>query len=474
MSFWTFEQFRAAMGGRWLQRPVVSGTAECLKSVTTDSREAGPGVVFFARKGEQTDGHNFLKQASQSGSPLLVVDDEDAGSQLGPLPSAVMCVDDSTAALGRLAAAYRQTLRAKVIAVTGSAGKTTTKTLIHSVLSTKYRGTANRKSYNNHVGVPLTILSADPMDQYLVVEVGTNAPGEIAALGRIVCPDIAVITHIGPVHLEGLGGIEGVLREKASLLSHIRPGGLAVVNGDFPGLLQYRKVVGSMLSFGRDEACDLRLMKVRSGVEGVDFEVNGRQKFHIPLLGEHNAMNALAAIAVARHMNLSDAQIAQGLAHTSAPEMRLNVERLGPDDAPVTLLNDCYNANPDSMTAALKVLRQYPTAGRRIALLADMGELGRQGPELHRALGETVAESRIDQAWLIGKLSMFTAETVSRHWASDRVRYYASWDDSLGHELAELLEGGDTVLVKGSRFMGLERMVAAIRRRWVESVKGAQ
>lgn len=466
MNFWTYENLRQVMGGRWLVRPAVEGMEQPLPGVTTDSREVRAGSVFFARKGEATDGHRFLRQAAEAGAALLVVDDEEAFNAEPKPRVPVLRVEDSTASLGRLAAAYRNALRAKVIAVTGSVGKTTTKALIHSILSVKLRGSASPKSFNNEVGVPMTILAADPVDQYLVVEVGTNAPGEIAALGRIVQPDIAVITHIGSAHLEGLGGPEGVLREKASLLSHLREGGLAVVNGDCKGLPDYRKVVPTMVTFGRSESCDLRLTDFRGSEEGVAFEVNDRFQFRLPLLGEHNAMNALAAIAVGRHMNLTEEQMVEGLARAAPPQMRLKVERFGPPQSPLVVINDCYNANPDSVAAALKVLRQYPTAGRRIAVLGDMAELGNGGPDLHRALGEAVVESRIDKAYFVGRLSMFTAESVCRHWPAERVHAFPAWSEGLPREVAAELEPGDTVLVKASRVMGFERLLPAIAERF--------
>lgn len=474
MTFWTPENFRDAMAGRWLVRPAAG---QMLRGVTTDSRESGPGIGFFARRGQQSDGHRFLHSAAEAGSPLLVVDDEKQVSGTFPAAetvpntvshpgAAVLLVDDSTAALGRLAAAYRQTLRSRVIAVTGSVGKTTTKLLIDAVLSARYRGRVSPKSFNNHVGVPLTILSADPADDYLVVEIGTNAPGEIAALARITEPDIAVITHIGSAHLEGLGGFEGVLREKASLLSHLRDGGLAIVNGDFPGLLDYRRVAPNMLTFGRGAECDLRITDFEGDGEGVSFQVNDRVVYRLPLLGEHNALNALAAIAVGRHMKLTEPQIAEGLSRASGPAMRLGVERYGPPYGQITVINDCYNANPDSVAAALRVLRQYPTAGRRIAVLGDMGELGPQAPDLHRAIGEKIVESQADIAVLIGRLSLFTAETVCRYWPPQRVHMLGEWSDDAPREVAALLEPGDTVLVKASRVMGLERLVPAMAERF--------
>ena len=460
--FWTPDNVQKVTGGRWLKRPRENEFPSPVTGVETDGRHCGQGYVYVARRGEKLDGHDFLSQALGSGAQVLVVDDELKGKEFARGSASVLRVKDSTTALGALAAAYRRSLRAKVIAVTGSVGKTTTKLLIDAVLRTRLRGKVSPKSYNNIVGVPLTIFLAEPKDDYLVVEIGTNAPGEIAALGKIAQPDIAVITHVGSAHLEGLGGIGGVLREKASLLSHLREGGVAIVNGDVEGLETYRRVAKLWVTFGHGEKCDLRMTSFEGGGEGVSFTVNGRWKLRVPLLGEHNAMNALAAAAVGRHMNVPEKLIAQGLASASGPAMRLAVERYGQGPQAIVVLNDCYNANPESMAAALRVLRSFPTAGRRVAVLGDMAELGDKSPDLHRELGERVVESGADLAILIGKLSMFTAETISRHWSGERVHAILGWDDSVPEKVASLLEGGDTVLVKASRAAGFERLVAAI------------
>ena len=464
MSFWTPENIRHITAGRWLVRPAdPQGAAASVHGVSIDSRSLRAGEVFVALRGDRFDGHDFLSAAAAGGASLMLVSRADAAVRISGC--GVLLVEDTLTALTQLAVAYRKAFTGRVIAVTGSVGKTTAKHLIHNVLSLKYTGTASPKSFNNHIGVPLTVLNAGARDQYLVAEIGTNAPGEITALSRIAQPDIAVITAIGAVHLERLGSLEGVLREKASLLSHLTDTGVAVVNGDVPGLAAYRKVTPAMITYGRSGECDLRLTDYKPLPDGSTFEINGRWRFRLPLLGEHNVFNAMAAVAVGRYMKLDEEQIADALAAATPPAMRLQAQKIGDDGASITLINDCYNASPVSMTAAIGVLAGFPAAGRRVAVLGDMLELGPESPAFHRQIGETVAASDIDQAVFIGTLSAGAAEPVLRRWDAGRVRAVGPWTADTASEVASMIEPGDTVLLKASRGMQLERLIPAIENR---------
>ncbi|MFN7021893.1 MAG: Mur ligase family protein, partial [Phycisphaerales bacterium] len=354
MSFWTPESLRAACGGSWIVRPPqielpkdrpadlpLPPLHAPITGLSTDTRTLRPGQVFLALRGERFDGHGFLKVAAAGGAPILIVDE--AGAGLVPAggyePQAgVMRVADTGKALLRIAAAYRRTLeRVRVIAVCGSNGKTTTAGLIRQMLlACGLRGTASHKSFNNAIGVPLTILGAQPTDQFLVCEVGTNAPGEIAALAEVVNPDIAVITSIGREHLEKLGDIAGVAREEASVLKHLRPPpkGCAIVTADAPELAEHVKGVANLITFGRNPEATLRLTAVGhasgpDGRVGVEFTINGRLNARLEMLGVHNALNALAAFAVARRMGADDARALAAMARASGPEMRLERMRVG-------------------------------------------------------------------------------------------------------------------------------------------------
>lgn len=468
MNFWIAENIRALIGGTWIARP--RGGATEVDGLSIDSRSIKPGQAFLAIKGERTDGHAYLRQAIAAGAALAIVDHPqllEKGLVGGEAPIAVLQVKDTGQALLRLAAAYRKTLETtKVIAVAGSNGKTTTKGLIHTVLSTRLRGSASPKSFNNALGVPLTILGAKRSDNYLVCEVGTNAPGEIAQLAAVVQPDIAVITSIGREHLELLGSLEGVAREEASIVASLKPGGAAIYNADAPLLHDAVQSIisnvqgASSVRFGCSEDADLRLTRIESGRDGVSFRMNERGAYSVPLLGRHNAMNAAAAVSVARRMGIDEDDIRAGLAAGTPAEMRLQRMSAGGID----FINDAYNANPDSMLAALDVLVEAGAGNtRRIAVLGDMLEQGAGGPDVHREIGLAVArKTAIDLAVLVGPLMGFAAERLAKHWPASKVVMIPTLDDLAAAQIAALCAPGDCVLLKGSRGMALERVLKAL------------
>lgn len=472
MSFWEPENLRAITVGRWLRRPTERGGHVEPTGVSTDSRTLRGGQVFIALRGERFDGHDYLDEAAGAGARLVIVDREAVPEPEGR--AGVLLVDDTLGAMARLATAYRRTLSATVIAITGSVGKTTTKQMVDAILSPHMPGAASARSFNNHIGVPLTLLNASPRDRYLVVEAGTNAPGEIDFLARIIQPDVAVITAIGLAHVEKLGGREGIAAEKSALLRRLRDGGLAIVTGDAPELEPYLKLAPRLIRFGEAERCDLRLTAVEDEAGRVRFEVNGRRWFELPCPGAHNAWNALAAVGVGRHMKLDDDAIAEGLGRYEPPPMRLNARRIG-GPAGVTLINDAYNANPTSMAAAIETLESMARAsgGRAVAVLGEMAELGERSPELHRALGERLAGSGVDTAVLIGRDALYAAEALGRAWAGSRIRPIAAWTEGTAEEVATMLRAGDTVLIKASRSAALERLVPAIEARFARPGGGA-
>lgn len=489
VSFWTPGEIAASVGGRWLAPPSDPGAQ--VRGLSTDSRAINAGQAFLALTGEKFDGHDFIEGAARAGASLLIVQRPPAGgvASLAGRP-AVLQVADTLIALQALAARYRDRLEAtgcRVIAVAGSNGKTTTRHLIHSLLSVRFKGTQSPKSFNNHIGVPLTLLSAGERDAFVVVEAGTNHPGELDTLGRIVRPDAAVITSIGREHMEFFKTLEGVAQEEASILRWVKDDGLVVAVDDplldrhISALSPARRVV----RFGESARARPRLTSCRVGA-GNDqfFSLDGGAERRISLLGRHNALNATAAATVAQWMGLDEPAIVQGLASATGVPMRLTVTPMGKAPNSLLLINDAYNANPDSMAAALGTLlglsRPAPgavTPGRRVAVLGDMLELGETGPEQHRGIGTLLAkldgESRqadpqggIDLVIVIGRLSLFIAQALGKAWPTDRVHAIAIWDDSVPARVAGLLEPGDLVLLKASRGMGLERLVPAIRQRF--------
>lgn len=456
MSTLTPEFMGGATGGCWVRD---AGRAGACDGVGTDTRDDLTGKAFVALRGPIHDGHDHIGDAIAAGARAVVVERDPGAVGIG---TGVLLVDDTRKALKRLAAAWRGRLeRTTVIAVTGSVGKTTVKQLLDVVLSARRRGTAAPRSFNNDIGVPLTILAADLRDDYLIVEVGANAAGEIADLAAITRPDLAVITRTGRAHLEGFGGVEAVAREKASLLRFCT--GQALVNADSPTLRPQLGGIDPVVLWGEAADADVRL--TARGAEGRRnwFEINGKDRFRLGLPGRHNAVNALCAVAIARRLDIPDRAIDKALWACRPVEMRMSRRRIGP----ITVYNDAYNANPESMLASLETFAELSAnaGGRRIIVLGDMMELGDTAAELHREVGRALRDldrtARIDHAVLIGGLAAHIAEPLAS-WPTERVTRLDELTPHAASYAAQLIEPGDTVLLKGSRTIGLERLVDAI------------
>lgn len=465
MSFWTLNNFKEITSGHILHRPVDNKNV-IFKGVSTDTRTIKPGEVFVALRGENFNGHDYIAQAVEKKAALVVVDNDAMTKKIEFGDTSVLLVTDTLKVLSTLATVYRRTLNAKVIAITGSVGKTTTKSILEAVLSQKYQGTVSPRSYNNAIGVPLTILAAKSSDAYIIAEVGTNAPGEIGFLSKIVQPDIAVITSVGRAHMEGLGSLGDIAREKASILSHLTDNGLAVINGDYDILRDYYKLAPTVITFGERDENDLRVTDCEHTPTGVIFMVNSRKQFNLSLLGRHNAVNALAAIAVARSMQMNDEDIATGLEKVSPPDMRMNFKRLGHQSQTIHLINDAYNANPESVKAAIDVLCEIQTPGRKLIILGDMAELGDVSADMHRQVGQYLAESNVDHAILLGVMSTYIGEALSRHWPDNKYLVVPDYLGSRAAEIAEMIKPGDVVLIKASRSMEFENLALAIEDRF--------
>ncbi|MFW6132424.1 MAG: UDP-N-acetylmuramoyl-tripeptide--D-alanyl-D-alanine ligase [Planctomycetota bacterium] len=457
----TIDELRQAVRGRWLRSP----NEPSVGGVSTDTRTARAGDLLFALRGERFDAHDYLPQAEQAGCAAAVVARdapqlaERTDGQMG-----LLLVGDPLQALGELAAFYRGLTAATVVAVTGSNGKTTVKRMIDHILSRRLVGRCSPRSYNNAVGVPLTLLGIEPADEYAVCEIGTNAPGEVASLGGLVRPDVAVVTSVSAAHTEKLGDVDRVAVEKASLLGCVSPGGLAVVWSDSPPLQRAVGLVDGaprVVRFGRSDEAELRLTDYRPTGAGQRFEVNGRLWVELPVPGRHNAVNALAALAVARRFGFELDAAGAALADFSGVEMRLQRVAAGA----VTILDDAYNANPASVLAAADVLSETP-ARRRVAVIADMLELGDRSAEMHRRTGRDLAARELDLLIGVGELGRYVTEGA--HQAGATAECVADAERA-ATEIPPRLRAGDVVLVKGSRGMRMERVVAAVRRAFDES-----
>jgi UDP-N-acetylmuramoyl-tripeptide--D-alanyl-D-alanine ligase len=451
----TIQQIRQAVGGKPLTS-IPPKVAE-ITAVCTDTRRMEPGSLFVALVGENFNGHDYLPDAAKGGAIAAIVQ-EPPKHELPNLH--LIGVKSTRQALGKMATHVRKQMRSKVIAVAGSNGKTSTKYLIDAALAGKLKGSISPKSFNNDIGVPLAIFPADPMQDYLVLEMGTNHPGEIKVLTDMALPDIAVITSIGAEHLEFLGDLMGVRRENASIISGLNPKGLLVVNGDDPEL---RHAVGAyhgkIITFGFKRDNDLFATDITCSEDGVRFSLNGSsRKVFVPMLGKHTASNALAAIAVARRMGVSEQEILEHLGGAHGPEMRLQRS----DVAGITVLNDAYNANPHSMKAALETLAALTPKHRRVAILGDMRELGESSERYHKEIGDFAAACKIDLLVCVGKQATLIAESAERSAmpVGSICRFPDAQEAAKG--VLKILREGDLVLLKASRGMRLERVAEAI------------
>ena len=450
----SLQEVRRAVAGRSTE--ALPKEAVFVNAVCTDTRDLKPDSLFVALKGDRFDAHEFLEVAAAGGAIAAIVS---RVPEKVPKGMRLLIVPDTRAALGKLAKHVRATLRAKVVAVAGSNGKTSTKYLIDSVLGEKLKGSMSPRSFNNDIGVPLSIFAAGENHEYLVLELGTNHIGEISNLTKIAQPDIAIITNCTAEHLEFLGSLAGVRFENASILEGLNPKGSLIINGDDPALLlAVGKFKGQKITVGFKETNDLFAADVRCDETGVRFKLNGRLPVFVPLLGRHTAANALVAIAVGKRFRLTDEEILHGLAIARGPEMRLQLN----DVKGVSVLNDAYNANPASMKAALETLKTLPTQGRRIAIVGDMLELGPTGEKLHEEVGEFAATCSLHLLVCIGELSKgIAASAIRAGMTEDRVKMFPN-SESAAREMPAQIRPGDVVLLKASRGIHLEVVARAI------------
>ncbi len=426
--------------------------------IVTDTRALGPGDWFLALVGERFDGHAFLARAREAGCAGAVVSaDAPEGWERG-----LVRVPDTLEGLQAVAAASREAFDGPVVGITGSVGKTTTRALTVLAVSEGERVHHTRGNLNNHIGLPLTLLAREPDATLLVLELGMNAPGEIALLQGISRPTVRIITNVAAAHLEGLGSIEGVARAKGELFDGARPGDVVCLNQDDPRVAALPLPPGvRVLSYGRSPGCDVRLRRAGLDASGevvhvrFTLEVGGREvSGSIPSPGLYMAANACAAVAVAVALGKDPQRAASALAAYAPVGARMSLED-GPGG--IRVLNDAYNANPASMAAALETLCALP-APRRVALLGDMLELGSAEVELHRELLASALASGLDLVGACGPRMQAAAEGLER---VDRLIVTPD-AESLALALADRLRPGDLVLLKGSRGMAMERILRTL------------
>lgn len=430
------------------------------KGICTDTRLFEPGYLFWALKGKNFDGHNFWKEAVEKGAKGLIFEYFPKEMKLEELPKtiSVILVRDTLKALGDLAKWYREREDFKVIAITGSCGKTTTKEFTYTLLSNFYKVAKNEGNYNNLIGVPLTLLSLIEKPEWVVLELGTNTPGEIGRLGEISKPIISLITSVYPAHLEGLKSIEGVLDEKISLFKETSKEGILIYFYDQPWLREkVERFSYTKLSYGKEKGANIRLVKALKVKDKISVEIEYLGKvynFDVDSVGEHNILNLLGAIAVSLATGLSIEQIIEKIPQNLTPFIRSKFYQR----RDLYVIDDTYNANPGSMEKALLWLSEQPnTLGKKIAILGDMKELGEEAREYHKKIGE-LAGALIDKAIFIGEMASLYAEGFKA--SGKPYEIYPTVEDYLEKKVFEERRG--VVLIKGSRALQMERIVKKI------------
>ena len=444
-----------------LKTPLGKGM---ITRVATDSRQVKPGDMFVALRGEKFDGHDFIAPAIEAGARAVLIDRNiplpDRAQQRG---LCVLKVADTLEALGRLAQFYRRNLlkSVRIIALTGSNGKTTTRQMIYHVLSKHKKGHQSPKNYNNAIGVPLTIFGVEPEHEFVVVEIGSNQRGEVAALSRIVEPDIAVITHVGPTHLEGLKDIEGVSVEKVSIVAGLKEHGVIICGTDHgPTVERVRALGRHLITFGLDAQADVGGFKVRWEQGRMRFQTSDQCEMVLPVGGLHNVKNALAALAVVRRLGVANRDFAAALADFKAAPGRMSYHYVNG----ITIIDDSYNANPVSMEAALAELDNHIHAGRRIFVCGDMCELGPASEDYHRRLGQAVSRSRVDLLLTVGVQASQTAQAALEAGMGRSYVQRSVSSRRLARLIKSMIRDEDVILVKGSRAMQMELVVEALQR----------
>jgi len=440
---------------------LVCGAGETKVSrVITDSRQARGGDLFIAIKGEKFDGHDFIGDVMANGATAVLV--ERARATRGN--AAVVAVEDTRKALGQLGARYRRDFEIPVIAVGGSNGKTTTKELIGAVLRQQFSTVWSEASFNNDIGVPLTLLNIESQHRAAVLEVGTNHPGELSALVRLIEPTMGLITSIGREHLEHFRDVDGVAEEEGWLAELLPTDGVLFVNGDSEWTDRIaRRSRARVVRVGAARGNDWRGEFVGMRETGVTFRVASPRndfegEYEVGLLGRHQVTNAMFALAVAAELGLSAENSRAGLRSAKPPKMRMQFwEARG-----VRVLDDAYNANADSMLAALQTLADLPCSGKRVAVLGDMAELGEHTAGAHEEIGRRAGELGIDRVIAVGQFARHTADAASQAGVRDASIFQNVL--AAAAELPRIVEAGDLVLLKASRATGLERVGDALKK----------
>jgi len=440
--------------------PRQDASDDFFTGISTDSRTVKAGDCFFALAGENFDGHDYIADAFAKGAVCAVANKNRVTDPVSC--GTVLKVDDTIKALGDFAGEYRRRTDYKVVAITGSVGKTTTRQIAYHVLSRHFRVYQSPKNFNNNIGLPLTLLGADSEDKIVIAELGTNHPGEIACLTRIAQPNVAVVINVHPAHLEGLGDLQTIIQEKLSIAEGLQTDGVLIINAELVKWLNYQLPVtnNEILTFGKSEPSDYQVHDITYNDFSSSFTING-MKIELPLPGLGNVENAVAAWAICSRFGLTIDYFAQAVKTIKAIPMRLEMLQIGT----LTVINDCYNANPASMKNALDILSNLNTKrkGRLVFICGDMAELGQQSQALHAELGAAVAQAGVQVLLAVGKYATTTAEAARQ--TADYDLQTMCFEDTISacNNVQEFIKDYDIILVKGSRTAKLEMVIEKLK-----------
>ncbi len=441
-------------GGRLL----AGGEACPVPAISTDTRTLRSGEMFLALRGDHFDGHDHVRAAAAAGAMGAIVDRSFAAGNLPP-DFALVEVDNPLAAYQNIAARYKQSLPLKVVGITGSNGKTSTKDFAAAVLSRRFRVLKTEGNLNNHIGLPKMLLRADLSHEVAVLEMGMNHPGEIEPLARMASPDVAIITNIGRAHLEFMGSREAIAQEKGMLAEAIGPAGTVILNGADEFTPSIARRTSARVVTVDSENATLHVKGIVQDLSGSRFTIvtdTEQSDAHIPVTGRHMIVNALLAVAAGMALGIPLSECAAALGDVELTKGRLEKKSLHGR----WILDDSYNANPDSMSAALETLTSLAVGGRRIAVLGKMGELGDAAEDGYRAVGELAAAKGIDCIVTVGSEARVIGSTAQIAGATETI--FAADTDQAARWLAEFSREGDLILVKGSRSAGMDRVLATL------------
>ncbi len=462
---WPIDDVTEAVQGKLLGEKFDDGE-NVFNNVVIDSRKTGKGDIFVAIKGENHDAHKFIKDVVEKGCRAIVAAQSSISSlETGELIKRkvnVISVPDTLAALGSLGKYRRQKINPRVVAITGSNGKTTTKDMAAGVLRKKYNLHSTKGNFNNEIGLPLTLFELKEEHELAVVELGMNAPGEIRRLGKICSPDIGIITNIGPAHLEGVGSIEGVQRAKAELLETLGKNGIAVLNADDPKVLELeKKATNEVLLYGTGENAAIKGTNITKGSKGVSFTLNlngSSATVDLNIFGDFMVSNALAAASAGYLVGMTIDEIKTGLEEFDSVNGRMKEVK---NTMGIHLIDDTYNANPGSVEAAIRTLCDIKNGGREVVVLGDMFELGSFAVPMHEQVGKVAALSSVKRLYAVGENAGAVIRGAVEN-GMDKKNALVKDREEVVSDLKAWAVPGDWVLVKGSRGMGMEKIVKGL------------